>query len=158
MASFTKEVNPRLAKRPLIFNGRLANRGLTFLVKEATAGVYLSPRHCNHHDDTGQSTYIRRAHSHGVSSAVSRRHKRVILGFSQWPMLRLRGIHRRPVNWLGWIYCLVIAGPHDSHYLSISKNITFTTICLKSLMIYATEMRLCKFWWEKQNDRWVRRT
>ena len=33
---FTKVVNPRLAKRPLIFNGRLANRGLTSLVKEAT--------------------------------------------------------------------------------------------------------------------------
>ena len=32
VASFTKEVNPRLAKRPLVFNGRLANRGLTFLV------------------------------------------------------------------------------------------------------------------------------
>ena len=36
VASFTKEVNPRLAKRPLVFNGRLANRGLTSLVKEAT--------------------------------------------------------------------------------------------------------------------------
>ena len=36
VASFTKEVNPLLAKRPLIFNGRLANRWLTFLVKEAT--------------------------------------------------------------------------------------------------------------------------
>ena len=39
VASFTKEVNPRLAKRPLKTNGRLANRGLTSLVKEATAGV-----------------------------------------------------------------------------------------------------------------------
>ena len=29
VASFAKEVNPRLAKHPLIFNGRLANRGLT---------------------------------------------------------------------------------------------------------------------------------
>ena len=36
MASFTKKVNRRLAKRPLVFNGRLANRGLTSLVKEAT--------------------------------------------------------------------------------------------------------------------------
>ena len=36
MASFTKEVNPRLAKRPLVFNGCLANLGLTSLVKEAT--------------------------------------------------------------------------------------------------------------------------
>ena len=36
VASFTKEVNPRLAKRPLIFNGHLANCGLTSLVKEAT--------------------------------------------------------------------------------------------------------------------------
>ena len=37
VASFTKEVNPQLAKRPLkTTNGRLANRGLTSLVKEAT--------------------------------------------------------------------------------------------------------------------------
>ena len=36
VASFTKEVNPRLDKRPLVFNGRLANRVLTSLVKEAT--------------------------------------------------------------------------------------------------------------------------
>ena len=35
VASFTKEVNPRLAKRPLKTNGRLANRGLTSLVKWA---------------------------------------------------------------------------------------------------------------------------
>ena len=34
--SFTKEVNPRLAKRLLVFNGRLAYRWLTSLVKEAT--------------------------------------------------------------------------------------------------------------------------
>ena len=38
VASFTKEVSPRLAIPPLIFNGRLANRGLTSLVKEATGG------------------------------------------------------------------------------------------------------------------------
>ena len=37
VAHFTKEVNPRLATRPLIINGRFANRGLTSLVKEATA-------------------------------------------------------------------------------------------------------------------------
>ena len=36
MASFTKEVNRRLAKRPLKTNGRLTNRQLTSLVKEAT--------------------------------------------------------------------------------------------------------------------------
>ena len=41
VASFTKEVNSRLVKRPLVFNGRLANRGLTSLVKKAT-GVYLN--------------------------------------------------------------------------------------------------------------------
>ena len=40
VASFTQEVNPRLAKRPLKTNGRLANLGLTSLVKEAT-GRYL---------------------------------------------------------------------------------------------------------------------
>ena len=36
MSSFTQEVNPRLAKRQLKTNGRLANLGLTSLVKEAT--------------------------------------------------------------------------------------------------------------------------
>ena len=40
MASFTKEANSRLDKRPLKTNGRLANHGLTSLVKEAT-GVAL---------------------------------------------------------------------------------------------------------------------
>ena len=39
VASFTKEVNLRLAKRPLKTNRRLANRGLTSLVKEATDGL-----------------------------------------------------------------------------------------------------------------------
>ena len=33
VASFTKWDNPRLAKRPLVFNGCLANRGLTSIVK-----------------------------------------------------------------------------------------------------------------------------
>ena len=36
VASSTKKVNPRLDKRPLMFNGRLANRGLTSFVKAAT--------------------------------------------------------------------------------------------------------------------------
>ena len=36
VASFTKEVNPRLAKHPLKTNGRLANLELPSLVKEAT--------------------------------------------------------------------------------------------------------------------------
>ena len=35
-ASFTKEVNSRLAKRPFVVNGHLANRRLTSFVKEAT--------------------------------------------------------------------------------------------------------------------------
>ena len=42
VASFTKEVNPRLAKRPLVFNGLLVNRGLTSLVKEATGLLCVS--------------------------------------------------------------------------------------------------------------------
>ena len=37
VASFTKEVNRRLAKRPLKTKGRLPNRRLTSLVKEADA-------------------------------------------------------------------------------------------------------------------------
>ena len=36
VASFTKELNQRLAKRPLVCNGRLANHVLTSLVKETT--------------------------------------------------------------------------------------------------------------------------
>ena len=36
LASFTKEVTSRLAKRPLVFNWRLANHGLTFSIKGAT--------------------------------------------------------------------------------------------------------------------------
>ena len=36
MASFPKEVNPRLTKRPLETNGPLANLELTPLVNEAT--------------------------------------------------------------------------------------------------------------------------
>ena len=40
VASFTKEVNSRLAKRPLFFNRLLANRGLTSLEKEATGDNY----------------------------------------------------------------------------------------------------------------------
>ena len=36
VASFTTEVNSRLAKRPLVFNGSLANHGLTSLVKEVS--------------------------------------------------------------------------------------------------------------------------
>ena len=37
VVSFTKEVNLQSAKRPLVFNGHLAYRGLTSsLVKEAT--------------------------------------------------------------------------------------------------------------------------
>ena len=35
-ASLTKEVNPQLAKSPLKTMGRLANRGLTSLVKDDT--------------------------------------------------------------------------------------------------------------------------
>ena len=38
VAYFTKEVNPRLAKCPLKINGRLANLGLTSVVKEAAGG------------------------------------------------------------------------------------------------------------------------
>ena len=40
VVSFTIEVNPQLAKCPLIFNGRLADHGLTSLVKEATGHQY----------------------------------------------------------------------------------------------------------------------
>ena len=54
MASFTKEVNPGLAKRPLVFNGRLADLGLTSFVKEAIVRYPVSGRSngdLNHYDD-----------------------------------------------------------------------------------------------------------
>ena len=38
VASFTKEVNSILARRPLVFHGRLTYRGLTSLAKGATGG------------------------------------------------------------------------------------------------------------------------
>ena len=41
VASFTKDVIQRLAKRPLKTSGRVANRGLTSLVKEATSVLKL---------------------------------------------------------------------------------------------------------------------
>ena len=43
VASLTKTVNPRLAKHPLVFNGDLANCGLTSLVKEATGDYWALP-------------------------------------------------------------------------------------------------------------------
>ena len=43
VASFTKEVNPRLTKRPLVFNGLLADRGLISLVKETIGVGVLKP-------------------------------------------------------------------------------------------------------------------
>ena len=48
MASFTKEINLRLAKRPLETNGRLANGGISSLIKDATGhnefnGPYVCP-------------------------------------------------------------------------------------------------------------------
>ena len=39
VSSFSKEVNPRLAKRPLKTNGLIANLGLTSSVKEVTVGT-----------------------------------------------------------------------------------------------------------------------
>ena len=50
VAHFTKEVNPRLAKCPLKINGRLANLGLTSVVKEAAGGrkglLFVSDKQC----------------------------------------------------------------------------------------------------------------
>ena len=55
VASFSKEAKPRLAERPLKTNGRLANRGTTSLVKEAT-GINVNPRFVSrfpiHHDNS----------------------------------------------------------------------------------------------------------
>ena len=54
--SLTKEVKPRLDKRPLVFNGRLANCGLTFLLKEVTVeGVF-----CTHAEPS--SNFLHQSH------------------------------------------------------------------------------------------------
>ena len=42
LASFTTEVNPRLAKHPVKINGRLANLELTSLVNEATGVPFIN--------------------------------------------------------------------------------------------------------------------
>ena len=42
VAPFTKEMHLWLAKRLLLFNGRLANRGLTSLVIEATPSIIIT--------------------------------------------------------------------------------------------------------------------
>ena len=44
LAYFTKEINLRVAKRLLVFNGRLANRELTSLVKEAAGRYWTCPQ------------------------------------------------------------------------------------------------------------------
>ena len=48
VASLTDGVNPRLAKRPLKTNGRLANLELTSLVKEATGVFCFVHNHYRH--------------------------------------------------------------------------------------------------------------
>ena len=52
VASFSKENNPRLAKRPVKTNGRLANRGLTSLVKEAAEVWDMSRHHSDYYTIT----------------------------------------------------------------------------------------------------------
>ena len=57
LAYFAEEVNPRLVKRPLITNGRLANRGLTSSLKEAPCvcviylcnSIHRQPMSTRHH-------------------------------------------------------------------------------------------------------------
>ena len=80
VASFTKEVNSRLAKRPLVFNGRLANRGLT------------------HYDDVimtmlaSQITSLTVVYSIVYSDVNQRKHQ------SSASLAFVREIHRGPVN------------------------------------------------------------
>ena len=63
VTSFTKEVNPRLAKRPLNTNGRLANRWLTYSVKEATGVHPLCPSpHCLQLTCTGLKNCFNQIH------------------------------------------------------------------------------------------------
>ena len=69
------------------------------------------------------------------------------------------------VNW--WF--MQAAGPHTSsirtvacivpvYCVNISETVTFTATWSKSLIVYATKIHMCYFWWEIPNDRWVRRT
>ena len=63
VASFTKEVNSQLAKRPLKTNGRLANCGLTSLVKEVI-DVYSTLWHVQYIPGVGRSACTRRLPGH----------------------------------------------------------------------------------------------
>ena len=51
LASFTKEVNPRLAKRPLVFKGRLADGDLTSLGGTAAQHCHTKPSDQLHIND-----------------------------------------------------------------------------------------------------------
>ena len=89
VASCTKEVNSRLAKRPLVFNGRLANRGLTSLVNrpqlvnEKNGARHAPNVYCSieYQLQFRQCTSVQRKLSfkfyHGTSSWVHRRYWRL---------------------------------------------------------------------------------
>ena len=72
VASFTKEVNPRLAKRPLKSNGPLANRGLTSLVIEATGSLnnHIVLKFDRHLHNSAYQTAERSDHSKYKSSGL----------------------------------------------------------------------------------------
>ena len=69
------------------------------------------------------------------------------------------------VNW--WL--MQAAGPRTSsirpvacivpgYCINISETVYFTAVCSKSLIAYATQIYICKFWREILNDRCVKRS
>ena len=82
VASFTEEVNSRLAKRPLIFNGRFAIRGLTSSEKGATGGL------C----DSG--------HMHGLNECPQTHTPHEITDFYSVPWICVLVVCKLPTKWL----------------------------------------------------------
>ena len=101
-------------------------------------------------------------------SVLSRRHKHVILGLSQWATISLLGdaTARLPSD----VEIMMHAGRGATRWshkargmaciirvycFNISETITLTTVCLKSLKMYAAEMRMCKSLGGMPIDCWV---
>ena len=73
MASFTKQVNPWLAKHPLKTNGRLANLELTSIIKEAIVHGFASVFFRNNIRDRMNSSPLQSIHHPLFISCYSRK-------------------------------------------------------------------------------------
>ena len=85
MASFIKEVDLRLAKRPLKTNGRLANLELTSLVKEAT-GICVATT--------------------SATMELSLSHEQILVFTGKWIQISVPSQFRRKIKFLVYIFFL----------------------------------------------------